>query len=626
MTSGQRRDRAAVRGARLSRALAFAPLLVGTLACSHAAATASRAPSSTSSRQPEPANEAAPEGDPRAVAASLSDETRALLRAEGELLWKRWTSGNGAAPSSALAGHERLLAKSSLDALLAAKGREDSSHAEQARADSLLFASLAPQAVASGAGAAESALEQGRALLAFATPGETKAEHAERDLDRLLTDEPSASKRAAIAAAEATQAAPLADLALARDRAEEDSRARLGLPAWPELIALLHGSSPQDLAALAEATLQATQDVATRAVTATAERNLGETLDRLVRADLPRLVRASELDAELSAGRGWENVRATFAALGIDPAALGAAGSALRIDSEPLPAKAARPLALLVDPPSDVRLSIKNAGGFEEQRALLHETARALGGALAQSAHWELAQLGDGSAAEGLAWLAESLSGDPAWLRERTALRGEPLDDLVHTEATRRLLAVRRSAALVLFEVQRRTGPQSAESTNALYRGLLSRATLAQHAHAEGARWALETDSWLKAAVSLRAALLGAQLALSFESSMVATPIIGTPSISAAAQSTPQTWWHAAPPADSLRKLAAQGRALPAEEAARQIGGALGPDAFVKLMDQRLAYRAPEKPPAAPRPDYKFMQGDRGGRRKKHKKKSSGTR
>src|SRR2546430_11964060 len=58
----------------------------------------------------------------------------------------------------------------------------------------------------------------------------------------------------------------------------------------------------------------------------------------------------------------------------------------------------------------------------------------------------------------------ESLAGDPAWLREATGLRGEPLDDLVHTEVTRRLLATRRAAAMVLFEIHRREGPRTAEA------------------------------------------------------------------------------------------------------------------------------------------------------------------
>src|SRR5205085_9594713 len=115
-------------------------------------------------------------------------------------------------------------------------------------------------------------------------------------------------------------------------------------------------------------------------------------------------------------------------------------------------------------------------------------------------------------AAEGAAVLFEALAGDPAWLREVTQLRGEPLDDVVHAEATRRLLAVRRAAALVLFEVKRREGPRTAEAQAALYRGLVQRATFAVLSDEDAARWALEADGWIRAAAQLQGAVFGAQL------------------------------------------------------------------------------------------------------------------
>ncbi|HUJ28086.1 MAG TPA: hypothetical protein VLW85_18825, partial [Myxococcales bacterium] len=44
-----------------------------------------------------------PRPDPLQVAPAVSDETRAMLRAEGELLWTRWTTGAGPLPASAVA-------------------------------------------------------------------------------------------------------------------------------------------------------------------------------------------------------------------------------------------------------------------------------------------------------------------------------------------------------------------------------------------------------------------------------------------------------------------------------------------------------------------------------------------
>src|SRR5947207_1764689 len=175
---------------------------------------------------------------------------------------------------------------------------------------------------------------------------------------------------------------------------------------------------------------------------------------------------------------------------------------------------------------------------------------------------WELAQLGDGAASEGVALLFESLAGQPEWLRATTQLRGEPLDDVVHTEATRRLLAVRRAAAMVLFEIKRRDGVQAAETQGALYRGLLRRALYCVLSDDDAGRWALEADVFASGVVPLLGGLLAAQLE-------------GTLSPS---------WWTAPRPA--LKQIWAGGRSMGAFEAARTLGLAqLDPAALATIGD-----------------------------------------
>src|SRR5205823_14191546 len=468
------------------------------LACSHASrAPAGRRPSSNG---PSPRTSSS---DVSATAAQLSEETHALLRAEGELLWTRWTTGSGPLPASALAEHPRLLERESIDIVNAAAARSSGSDAVTL---GLLAQQLATLAVSRAAGAEIDALERARAQLAFAAPGETRPTLGERDLDRLLRDEPNAQKRAAVAQAEAKAAQTLAPLAIARDAAVEKAIAALGLQSWAAVEERAHGIPIADLAQLAESTLDTTEHVGARAVSTASVRNLGVTADRLRRADLPRLARTALADPQFTPGKAWPTVRDVLALVGA-PAPPG-----LRVDAEPSPSKGARPLALLVDPPGDVRLSLRPAGGFEEQRATLHEGARAVGGTMVSAPRWELAQLGDGSAAEAAAQLFEELCGDPAWLREVTQLRGEPLDDLVHTEATRRLLAVRRAAAMVLFEIKRRDGVQAAEAQGALYRGLLQRALYCVLSDDDAGRWALEADVFASGVVPLLGGLLAAQL------------------------------------------------------------------------------------------------------------------
>jgi hypothetical protein len=397
-----------------------------------------------------------------------------------------------------------------------------------------------------------------------------------------------------------------------------------------------------------------------------AQHSLGVTPDRVRRADLPRLVRSAAADSEFTTGKAWPAAKETFAGMGLDPTKL----PNVKIDDQPSPSKGARPLALLVDPPGDVRLSLRPTGGFEEQRAVLHESARVLGGALSDAPRWEIVQLGSGSTAEGVAQVFQEVASDPAWLREHTGLRGDPLDDLVHVQAARRLLAARRAAALVLFEVKRREGPQTAEANAALYKDLLQRATLATMTDDDAGRWALESDEWIRAATQLEAALFGAGLedaldraspkpapAASASAGTDGNPTSGQPDAGTAPKTTmspkptrstksktvakgsppkdppppppppapePATgsFWHAQASADLLMKIWARGRSATAMETAQLYGATqLDPAVLARIADRRLAYSAPDAPPPAERPDYSYMQGDKKVRKKKKKRK-----
>ncbi|MFL5390612.1 MAG: hypothetical protein ACJ79C_17920, partial [Myxococcales bacterium] len=481
-------------------------LLVAVLSCSHAqpAPAAGTPPAKATSASDGPA--APSEAQAKADARALSDELHALLREEAERVWTRWTTGAGPLPSGALAQHPRLFLRESLAA--ASTALAHASTPEERLALRLLHAELATLAVSREAAPDADDLERARASLAFAAPGERRPEHSERDLDRLLTDEANAQKRQELAQAEAKAAKQLAPLALARDAAVQKAIERLGLPSWAAVVEELHGATPAQLADLAERTLTVTEAVARKAMMISAAHSLGVTPDRVRRADLPRLVRSAAADSQFTTGTAWPATKETLAGMGLDPTKL----PNVKVDLEPSPSKGPRPLALLVDPPGDVRLSVRPTGGFEEQRAVLHESARALGGALSDAPRWEIVQLGSGSAAEGVAQVFQEVASDPAWLREHTGLRGEPLDDLVHVQAARRLLAARRAAALVLFEVKRREGPQTAEANAALYKDLLQRATLATMTDDDAGRWALETDDWIRAATQLEGAVFGAGL------------------------------------------------------------------------------------------------------------------
>ena len=155
----------------------------------------------------------------------------------------------------------------------------------------------------------------------------------------------------------------------------------------------------------------------------------------------------------------------------------------------------------------------------------------------------------------------------------------------------------RRAAALLLFEIRRREGSRSPEAQAALYRGLLQRALLCVLSDDDAARWAVETDTFTLTATPMLGALLAAQLE----------------------QKLGPQWWDSPQPA--LKQLWAGGRSLTALEAARAAGFAgLDPSALTAVVDARLRYSAPDAPPVAPKPDYKYMQGDKKKKRKARKK------
>src|SRR2546430_3191687 len=218
--------------------------LLMALGCGHAQSTPAAAPSGGGVVQASaPARSNG--GDAAATAAQLSEETRSLLVAEGELLWQRWTTGSGPLPASALAEHPRLLQRKSIDVVSVAADRASTSDARGAL--SLLAQQLSTFALAREAAAEIEALERARAQLAFAPPGESRATFGERDLDRLLTEEPDAQKRASLGVVEARAAEPLAPLAMARDAAVEKALHRLGLGTWASLEERAHGMSLGDL-------------------------------------------------------------------------------------------------------------------------------------------------------------------------------------------------------------------------------------------------------------------------------------------------------------------------------------------------------------------------------------------
>ena len=233
---------------------------------------------------------------------------------------------------------------------------------------------------------------------------------------------------------------------------------------------------------------------------------------------------------------------------------------------------------------------------------------------------------------------------------------GEPLDDLVHAQATRRLLAVRRAAALVLFEVRRREGAKSPEEVATLYRGLLQRATFALYTDEDARRWPLEADAWIHGAATLQGELLSAQLAIVLRrgagdrsgaaavldhprpdadeweddadgdaaaaAGATSSAPVPAPAAAAASPVVPAVEWWRSPKAGAiLRQIWSLGRSASSADVLRALRlSSLDPYLLAAIAEEQLGYRAPERPPAPSKPDYKELRGDRKPRKKRKKR------
>jgi hypothetical protein len=424
---------------------------------------------------------------------ALRADVDALLRAQAEALWAAWTRGDGVDLAKTYAGKEQLFSAETVqrvrDAMLRADG-------DERRALSLLHGFLAGEHLARATAEPAEKLARARAAATISWDGQTVA--ADR-VPALLAAEPDGARRAALLRAQAGAAAKWAPLATALVADLDAAARRLGHPSLLALAAEIRGDSADALAALASDVLDTTGAAYELAVRDLARSELKVGPEAVRGQDLPRLLRAAQEPRLFPGPRLLADARATFAGLGLDfekrPGA--------RMDTDARPRKVPRALALPVEVPGDVRLSVIPGAGVPDLRALLHELAAATSYSSIESPHVEFRRLG---AVTARSWgiLFEELAGDPAWLAARTGENDHHLSPVVRVAAARRLHAAREAALRVLLEVRR---PRTAEEAVAL----LERA-YAHPASADEVALALsDRDPLLQSADALRAMLVAAQ-------------------------------------------------------------------------------------------------------------------
>src|SRR5258708_10121517 len=110
-----------------SRCLLVQVLAIAAMACSHGKPVGTKGwAAPAAGGQPKLSRRAA-----TAASRELAEEARAVLRGEGDLLWKRYTKGEGALPATAAEAHRDLFSPQALAAVSQAR---DAAEGEDRRA------------------------------------------------------------------------------------------------------------------------------------------------------------------------------------------------------------------------------------------------------------------------------------------------------------------------------------------------------------------------------------------------------------------------------------------------------------------------------------------------------------
>ncbi|HET9155538.1 MAG TPA: chromosome segregation protein SMC, partial [Myxococcaceae bacterium] len=337
----------------------------------------------------------------------------------------------------------------------------------------------------------------------------------------------------------------------------------------------LREATPEQLGALADAVLTRTQDAWTATLTRLAQRELQLPLDRIGRQDLPRLVRLPPTEG-FKRAEVVSRIRNTLGPLQLDPAAL----KTVTLDAGDSPKKNPRGLVLGVVVPTDVRISLKPAGGARDQRSALHEFGHAIHDAFTEERRFELAKLGNRTTAEAFAALMESLTTEPAWL-EQAGLSPDATRAWIQGVSVQELFLLRRSAGKVLFNV---AASRPGADLRAAYRSTMDRAYGLPGTAPDEARLTLDQEATLGAADYMRGWLLAAQLR------------------AALVKKFGPSWWQDPGAGGFLKPLLAPGNALDPDGLARALGGSgVSPDAFVAAIVPRLSGAGPEGQPPPPK-------------------------
>ncbi len=438
--------------ARFPRATLVAALAL--FACATTSSTVSRdAAGSAKTAEPAPGAAtlpAAPGAGARDSAASIADEYRALQRVQAVLGWYSATQGDTSLGALTYLGHEHLFTPASL-ALIDAEIGKPALGANERLAWRFLRRALAGESVGLATAKFDDEFSDVEASTNVVVPF-IKDAVPYRNLLLLIAAEADPAKRAQLYAASTKVLGEKLNPILARKEAAAQEAAHAA--GFTDYVALSEDLRQVDLHTLLTegvGYLKATDALFEKTLDRVAREELNTPREKLRTADMGRIWKSPKLAALFDQTLELKALDFFLGGIGLDLKTV--VGGEVQVDDSVNPKKRPRAFVQPVDPPGDVRLSVKPSGGLDDYWTLFHEAGHAVHFASSTITPWENVLLGYGAPTEGFGEFFRHAFSDARFLvRYREFLRksGKP------APSNAELASVLRHTALVEMSYLRR--------------------------------------------------------------------------------------------------------------------------------------------------------------------------
>ena len=465
---------------------------------------------------------------------ALREEMNALGRIQSVRLWYTATQGETPIEGLTWLGHDRLFRRTALEAV---DGAQQAPGLAPAEALALRFfrRTLSGQVVQL---ATARFADQFRAAEDGATVRLPFRDQpvAYNDLQNLIAQEADPERRAqAFAAQNAVRVGQLNPILERKEAAAQEAARQTG---FADYVALSEDQRDVHLDALLAAGvvyLQATDALFEKTLDRVSREELGVGREALRVTDLARIWKAPRLAAFFDQALELKALRAFLRGIGLDLRTAG--GAEIRIDDALTAKKRPRAFVDPVNPPDDVRLSVKPTGGLDDYQTLFHEAGHAVHFAYATARPVELVSQGYLAPSEAFGEFFRHAFSDPRWLfryREFLRAQGKPVPSNVELAAIERLLALREmeflrryAFAKIAYELRLHGRPveeiapalalledpeRAKGDLRELYRQLFSRADGFSLSEAESQAYRTDVDETFYAADYSRAFVLGGMM------------------------------------------------------------------------------------------------------------------